>query len=330
MTDADLVAVLQRNGWGGAARIEPLGVTGNNHVRRAEIHGRIVLVKEYFQHAADPRDRFSTERAFYSFISEAGISAVPEPIAWHPEERLALLEFVQGDKPQRATAEFVRQAIEFFVELNRHRELNSAKALPLASEACFTIGDHLACVDRRVDRLTKIAADSDLHHAAIEFVGDRLKPTWQRLRDDVAQRSEMINAPIREDERCVSPSDFGFHNSICARDGRLRFFDFEYAGWDDPAKAVCDFFCQPAVPVPRENMPTFLDAISDSLGGADLVNRASLLMPVYQTKWCCIMLNDFLPAGDSRRAFSNPQADDGVRRKRQLDKAVAFHRAVFP
>ena len=25
------------------------------------------------------------------------------------------------------------------------------------------------------------------------------------------------------------------------------FIDFEYAGWDDPSKLICDFFCQPAV-----------------------------------------------------------------------------------
>jgi hypothetical protein len=224
----------------------------------------------------------------------------------------------------------VRQAIAFFVELNRPRADASARSLPDASEACFTIADHLACVDRRVARLANIAADTDVHETAAAFARQRLEPAWRQLRAGIAIASNSTDAPIPPALRCVSPSDFGFHNSIVAPDGRLKFFDFEYAGWDDPAKTVCDFFCQPAVPVPRQYMPSFLDAIRGSFGGDELVARASLLLPVYQTKWCCIMLNDFLPAGDRRRAFSNPQADDAARRKRQLDKAVVFHRAVFP
>ena len=57
--------------------------------------------------------------------------------------------------------------------------------------------------------------------------------------------------PLGEADRVVSPSDFGFHNALRTEDGRLAFLDFEYAGWDDPAKLVCDFELQPAVPAPR-------------------------------------------------------------------------------
>src|SRR6185503_11886129 len=46
----------------------------------------------------------------------------------------------------------------------------------------------------------------------------------------------------------LSPSDFGYHNAVLADDETVRFFDFEYAGWDDPAKLVCDFFNQVEVP----------------------------------------------------------------------------------
>ena len=34
------------------------------------------------------------------------------------------------------------------------------------------------------------------------------------------------------------------------------------------------------------------------------LRRISLLRPVYRIKWCCIMLNDFLPAGSRRRSFA--------------------------
>ena len=42
----------------------------------------------------------------------------------------------------------------------------------------------------------------------------------------------------------MSPSDFGFHNVI-KKKKKLFFFDFEYAGMDDPVKLISDFICQP-------------------------------------------------------------------------------------
>jgi hypothetical protein len=51
------------------------------------------------------------------------------------------------------------------------------------------------------------------------------------------------------------------------------------------------------------------------------VARASLLLPVYRLKWCCIVLNDFLPAGGRRRQFSRSADEQEQRKVRQLDKA---------
>ena len=50
------------------------------------------------------------------------------------------------------------------------------------------------------------------------------------------------------EHRCISPSDFGFHNAIKTLDG-VKFIDFEFAGWDDPCKALIDFMLQPKVPI---------------------------------------------------------------------------------
>jgi hypothetical protein len=36
-----------------------------------------------------------------------------------------------------------------------------------------------------------------------------------------------------------------------------------------------------------------------------ILQRIDLLLPVFQLKWCCIVLNEFLPTGRSRRRFSS-------------------------
>ena len=84
------------------------------------------------------------------------------------------------------------------------------------------------------------------------------------------------------------------------------------------------------MPVPNEWLPIVLDKIHGVLGGDDLAARVTLLLPVYRTKWCCIMLNDFLPAGNQRRAFSNPGLQDESRWDKQLEKAAKFHQTAFP
>jgi hypothetical protein len=103
----------------------------------------------------------------------------------------------------------------------------------------------------------------------------------------------------------------------------LKFIDFEYAGWDDPAKTVCDFFCQPAVPVPREHFERFLAAVVSATGEAATRGRAALLLPVYELKWCCIMLNEFLSVGDDRRSFARVDESHETRRLKQLHKVEA-------
>jgi len=32
--------------------------------------------------------------------------------------------------------------------------------------------------------------------------------------------------------------------------------------------------------------------------------RARLLFPVFRIKWCCILMNEFLPSGAARRGFA--------------------------
>jgi hypothetical protein len=86
---------------------------------------------------------------------------------------------------------------------------------------------------------------------------------------------------------------------------------------------ACDFCCQPAVPVPREHLPVFVAAVAGLWATPSAFRRrVELLLPVYELKWCCIMLNEFLP-DDGRRTFAGAVVDRGARRAAQLTKVVA-------
>jgi hypothetical protein len=119
----------------------------------------------------------------------------------------------------------------------------------------------------------------------------------------------------------VSPSDFGFHNAFQTKRG-LVFFDFEYAGWDDPAKMACDFFCQPELPAPVSAFEGFLNAtLLPEWNPEAYARRVRLLLPAYRVKWACIILNVFLSAHVARRQFADPTLASPEARERQWAKA---------
>lgn len=304
----------------------PLAGGANNRVYRVDAGGGRFLVKAYFRHTDDPRDRFAAERAFYEFAAAAAARSVPAPLVWDPELRAALFEFVDGVKlrPGEVNAEHVRQAAGFLASLN-HPKRRAVAVLPDASEACFSIEEHLSVVDRRIKRLRALEPEEEVDHEARSFVLEHLAPTWAHIRSGIEReaRARRLDGtrPLAASERCVSPSDFGFHNALLEPPGTLRFFDFEYAGWDDAAKAVCDFFCQPQVPVPADYWGEIVASAASGEAVEGVDQRSRLLLPAYQIKWCCIRLNEFLRVDRARRSFSAGARSVGARKREQLDRA---------
>jgi hypothetical protein len=156
---------------------------------------------------------------------------------------------------------------------------------------------------------------------------------WQKLVVGIGEIANDWNidafSELESAQRCISPSDFGFHNALRETDGRIRFLDFEYAGWDDPAKMAGDFFAQLAVPVPDRLFEPFVrECLQSFVRPVELIKRAELLRPLYQVKWCCIALNVFLPEHIARRKFANPLLVETALKRTQLAKAYAINQSL--
>lgn len=289
-------------------KLVPLSGGGNNRGFRVEGAGLPFFLKAYARRPGDKRDRLKTEFEFCSFVWGQGLRSVPRPLAKDAQRHVGAYEYIEGRllKEKDVTASRVKEAVRFFLDINKRRRTAAARRLGPASEACFSIKAHLELVDGRVKRLRKISGTTPIHRAAARFVREELKPVWEDTVAHVcasaaAQKLSLV-AVLPQDRRCLSPSDFGFHNAILTRNGRLRFIDFEYAGWDDVAKTVCDFALQPRLRFPPKLLPRFSRPLLKHFGHAkeDLA-RARLLFPVFALKWCCIILNDFQrPAGKKR------------------------------
>ncbi len=337
MTHEELATATQRIvreiGRGEVSRFDRL-VGGRNHqVYRVETERGRVFLKHYHYDPGDSRDRMAAEFAFSAFAWGTGIRCVAEPLAADQLLRLGLFDFVPGRRLHAGDAGEleVEQALAFFASLNEQRSSPLAAALPFAAEACFTSGDHLELIEARVERLRRAASEGLLDADVAAFVVESLVPRWEQV---CAASGEPLRAlpgsgaPLAGDERCLSPSDFGFHNALRREDGSLVFHDFEHAGWDDPAKTICDFFCQPEVPVDPALWGRFVRGVDAAVGAPTaLEERARLLLDPYRIKWACIALNEALPEGRRRRTFSLGSVD-AERMRAQLARAAGFVEAV--
>lgn len=307
--------------------LEALSGGRNNRSFRIRSGDGDSMLKWYFSHPDDVRDRLGAEFEFGRCLWRHGLRQVAQPLAADRIAGLGLYQFLPGKTPARrdVTQQHHRLAVAFLQQINSCRSTADARQLPSASEACFSLAEHIACVDRRLQCLLAVPAEDASSRDMLKVLSNELQPAFAQWRTDVLRwaATEGLDpkTQLGEDQRCLSPSDFGFHNTLLQEDGSLRFVDFEYAGWDDPAKLVGDFFCQIDVPANGSEFDTFLERVASLFAAPEpIVQRARQLFPLYQLKWCCIVLNDFLPTGGARRIFSQP-GELADRRMQQLTLA---------
>lgn len=304
---------------------------GNNRLFRAELPGARWALKQYFRDASDPRDRLAVEFAFATHAWRHGVRDIPDPLAKDDTAGLGLYEWVDGValKPASVSQSDVQASARFWVALNVAASREGGTTLPDASEARFSIEAQMDLVAKRVSRLVNATPAPEVAIAA-QAVIERVVATWTRVQTSVQAAASGLGLSVEQNIpaalRCLSPSDFGFHNALRRADGTLCFLDFEYAGWDDPAKTFGDFFAHPGVAVSREHWLSFWEVAMEiwPVPQREVVRqRAELLEPVFRLKWACIVLNELLPDAARRRDFAETRAatDRGAKQGQQIEKA---------
>ncbi len=280
--------------------VERIRAGRNSEVSRIHNRDGQWLLKRYFRSASDARDRLGTEFGFLRYLQALGVSNVPVPLGADHDLQLGLYSFLAGSRPKSITSSDIRQAADFIGRINRRGE---NAGLPAAADACVSWQDHLDLAQSRIVRLTHVLPSTELAAQVREFATTQLLPCWTqlaaRLRDEATPGDR--SAALSQQDRILSPSDFGFHNTL-ENDGSLLFVDFEYAGWDDPAKLICDFMCQPELPVTPSQGRQFMVEVAGQFPHPDTVRqRVQSLLPFHRLKWCCILLNEFRREDRGRR-----------------------------
>ena len=307
---------------------EPIGAGTNSRVFRVELDDGSrgcpwhVVVKFYRRDAGDRRDRLTTEYESLRFLWQNDVRSIPRPIAIAHDRQCAIYEYVDGDVAGWAApdATDVDRSIEFLCLLKALRGAAGSEALPAASEACFSVDAIVANVDRRLERLRQ-APEGDHAARMRRWIDDTVTPfeieavKWAR--DAAAAAGIGFDKPLATESRTLSPSDFGLHNAIRRPGGGLAFVDFEYFGWDDPAKTIVDFLLHPGMQLPDALKRRFAAKAQALFADIPLLpERTRIVYPLFGLKWAVILLNDFLA-----ERFVHAS---GERRALQLTKAQAL------
>jgi hypothetical protein len=318
----------------------------NSQVYRLDCNGdrgaETYVVKQYYSVPGDTRDRLHTEFRALQFMKANGIDNVPAPIAVDAGTQSAIYERAEGEPAtgQPIAAADIGAAADFLLRLHALGGAAGAGSMSAASEACFSIDATFANLGRRLGRLRAVSGDAPGARSLRAWLDTRFDPMLASLEiwaDEEAQRADIRrDADIPPAERTLSPSDFGFHNALRAPGGRLTFVDFEYFGWDDPAKMIADFLLHPAMDLEPALKRQFARAILQGMSAQErLAARARIVYPLFGLKWCLILLNEFVPDDLRRRLFAALGETGGAdllrqqlnRAERLLDRIGAEYRS---
>ena len=322
--EGDVAALASRLvGWR-VQLAEPVRRGGNNRVFRLSGSGGSAALKIYPAQSDDPRNRLAQEYAAISFLHRHGFDQVPRPIARDDAAHCAVYEWIDGISPGEADPPTIDALADFFLGIQTLRDREGAQSLAAASAACFSpamVAEQLA---NRFARLRGVVApDTEAGEFAATQIAPAIEAATGRLRSICQSSGPAYDEPLAPDLRVLSPSDFGLHNALRRPDGRLAFIDFEYFGWDDPAKAIADVMLHPGKALADELAQRYRSRVEAALLPADasLSFRLNLLFPSMVLLWCLILLNEFLPERWTRRAIAGDRDDREAVQAVQLRKS---------
>ena len=312
-------------------------IGGGKNSRVLEVrdgNGRLFVLKCYFSHPAEIRDRLAVEWQGLKFLWDRGLRCIPQPLLADTNNHQALYRYVEGRPfpPEQAGLKDISAAVDFLTALHELRNHPEAAALPAASEGFFSGEEIIANLDRRLGRLRPVRDSGPNYQALGAFLQDDFQPLKKkiihRFRTGLADWD--TEQPLPPERRTLSPSDFGFHNALRTADGGITFLDLEYFGWDDPAKMISDFTLHPGMDLSPDLKKAFVDGVLDKLDpDGSLARRLPLYRLVFGLQWVLILLNEFIPSDFQRRSFAAAGSVDRFSiQQNQLAKAQKLLRRI--
>ena len=233
-------------------------------------------------------DRYLAEKQFLHLANTIDDINTPKLIEWYDTERILISEYLRPDENIdviKIDEQRIKDCIKFIHKINSKTELSKEIVQQRAADCYLGLTGHIENINSRI-------LNFDVHHLPDEYKNNAaellflLNKKWQILKEDTLRFID-INPDKNNIDKSfliISPSDFGFHNVITSR--RTNYFiDFEFSGWDDPAKLYCDFILQPKIPIPRCFHALLKIELMNKNYIIEYKNRIDILYKLLEFKW---------------------------------------------
>lgn len=303
---------------------------GNSVVYCVQAGGEKYAVKSYPPFAPGKRDRLAAEVMVYQFLNEHKVASVPRLIHHHADNRLLMMEWIDGDVPLSYSLNDVEQAIHFIESIAHLNSLSTARHLPMAAEACLSLSIIINQVANRLQRLQTIAdSEPELMSFLLKEFIPVFMATQERARNGYRAAKLNPEAELTYKKQSLIPADFGFHNTIRDQNGKLHFFDFDYFGWDDPVKLLADILWHPKMILSDQQKQRFIGGITNVyLTDTTFLTRFQNTLELFGLRWTLIFLNEFLPEFWQNRQHAAVHANHDEAKINQLKRARATLQTV--
>jgi hypothetical protein len=266
--------------------IAPGNEGANSRIYRVKLATSFVALKIYPHRPEDDRDRLETEWNTLTFLRSRGVDTVPAPIARDDDKRLMLMEWIDGEIVVHHRRSELDHALSFIKKIFELSDDPDARQFKLASEACLSAAVILRQIEVRLENFEE-------YQTLAKFLSAEFQPALAVVREHVA--AELAEQrDLAPELRRLIPADFGFHNTLRQPDGRLRYIDFDYFGWDDPVKLTADFILHPAMQLSASDKAQVARQMTAARAAdPDFSARLIRHLPLYALRWALILLNPF-------------------------------------
>jgi hypothetical protein len=292
---------------------EPVGGWSNRLYRLAVGPSRVVLLKHYVR---DDRDRLRREFAALRFLRPRLGDLVPEAILADPERNYGLYSFEAGAVKRAAelTAAEVDAMAGCAAALHAFApDADGCPDFPPAAMAAFAVDEILPEIEACLTRFEAFAPSSP--HEAIRALAARV-PVRAGVGELVARALEAVPAVQRSgavprSAWRLSNCDFAPHNILVRPNGGVCAVDWEYAGWDDPARFVIGFVTHAtSLSLPPPIGSRFLRTYAERRGLSQAeFARIQRLRLLNEVEWATVHLNALDDASWRRHRHAHPDRD---------------------
>ncbi len=311
-------------------RLKRIHGGGNNRVYKIFCsNGDIYAGKQYLQPTREGLSRGEIEFNAFKFLKSHDVNEMPEPIAYDPASNIAIYEYIAGNPLDQSSINNsdIDHVVAFLGKLQKISVLPEALNLPRASAAAFAPVDAVVNIKKRYDSLVDCTKHLEDPTLLEDFLSTLFSPASAKTIEWVKQTCKSsgiaYDLAVNNSELTLSPSDVGFHNALRTADGGITYLDFEYFGWDDPAKMISDFLLHPGMSLNVKHKTRFVEKIMSSFPNPDkLAQRLQVMYPLSALQWALITLNEFIPANMLRRTFAVDIENVEGQRNAQLNKAM--------